>query len=286
VKVEGKSSYVKYITKPIKLKAGEQFTTKGNPENTLFKNWDTKKAGTGASYKANAKERVYKKTDLYAQYLSGFYKGTVPNSYGYGGIIDIKDYLEDRYGGTATKSSEKLLSNIGNSLTRDWQEGMNCTIVATTSALWYHYKSGKTKIDNKKNKIYQKVLAKAKKYGWTGQKGTFPTKINNVIEDVLIDYGYKKSVSNGHYLWGLFDIIQGQIDNITRGYYAFHSVAVNGYVIYKTSKKVNGVTVTKTHKLIAVYDGWGDSQRYIDADAFGSGLLSEHGSINTIFVRD
>jgi hypothetical protein len=224
--------------------------------------------------------------------LEKSYNGQDSSAYGYGGINNITNYLKDRYGGTVSYSSGKMLS-MNNFTMKDLGDGSICTLTSITRILKYYYDQGYTKIDSSRDSIFKKVKAKAKKYGFTEKSGTFPTKINNIVQDVLRDYGYKKSYSNGVYVWTFSGQVKKEIDanrpvimNIARGYYGNHSVTVDGYKIYKTSKKILLATVTKTHNMIGVYDGWTSGQRYIDYEAFAYDLIhSGFGSFNTVIVK-
>ena len=130
-------------------------------------------------------------------------------------------------------------------------------------------------------------------YLFTEEDGTFPTKINNIIDDVLDYYGYSKSYSDGIYVWSFGGEVKDEIDNnrpvvmnIARGYYGNHSVTVCGYAIYKSKHDFLWTSYTKTHDLIRVYDGWTTSTRYIDYEAFAYDLISSgFGSFNTIIMK-
>ena len=133
----------------------------------------------------------------------------------------------------------------------------------------------------------------AKKYGYTEKGGTWPTKINNIIDDVLEDYGYSKSYSKGIYVWTFSGQVKKEIDNkrpvvmnIVRGYYGNHSVTVCGYSIYKSKHKLLIGSYTKTHNMICTYDGWKSTRRYIDYEAFAYDLISSgFGSFNTVIMK-
>lgn len=218
------------------------------------------------------------------------YKGQ--SGSGYGGIDDCKKYLQDRYGGTITKTSSKSLS-MANFKQSDLEaDASNCTLAAITRIL-YFYRNKYTKIDNDYTKIYKKVKKVAKKYGYTKKKGTAFTKINNIVDDVVHDYGYKKSKCSGIYVWTFDNQVKAEIDNnrpvimnIARGYYANHTVTVCGYAKYTCTKKVLGITTKKTYNMIEVYDGWSNSKRYIDYSAFAYDLASSgFGSFNTVTMK-
>jgi len=220
------------------------------------------------------------------------YSGQDSNAYGYGGINDIPTYLSNRYGGTVSYSSGKMLSTSNFTMSQLGSGGI-CSLTAITRILVYYRTQGYTKIDSTKEAVYKKVRAKAINYGFTDASGTFPTRINNIAQDVLRDYGYKNSYSQGIYVWSFGGQVKNEINanrpvimNIARGYYGNHSVTVNGYKIYKTAHKVFFMTTYNTHNMIAVYDGWTTGQRYIDYEAFTYDLISSgFGSFNTVVLK-
>lgn len=218
------------------------------------------------------------------------YKGQ--DGTGYGGITDPEKYLKDRYGGTISKSSTKSLWMASFICSKFETEG-NCTLVAITRILDYYRKEGYNKIPLIQQDIYDDVLKVAKKYGFTESKGTMPTKINNIIDKVLDNYGYPKSYSKGIYVWNFKENVKKEIDkdrpvimNIARGYYGGHTVTVCGYGIYKSKHKMLIGSYKKTHNLIQVYDGWECTKRYIDYEAFAFDLISSgFGSFNTVIMK-
>lgn len=211
---------------------------------------------------------------------------------GYGGIDNCAKYLKDRYGGTITKSSSKSLS-MANFLQSSFKDDKNCTLAAITRVLYYYSRNGYTKISSNYNNIYKKVRTVAKNYGYKPSKGTSPTKINNIVNDVLKDYGYSKSKCKGIYVWTFKNNVKKEIDknkpvimNIARGYYGNHTVTVCGYAVYKRTKKTLGIKTTKTYNMIEVYDGWETTKRYIDYSAFAYDLAtSGFGSFNTVTMK-
>ena len=133
----------------------------------------------------------------------------------------------------------------------------------------------------------------AKKYGYTSRDGISATKINNVVNDVLKDYGYSKSNCKGIYVWNFKNQVKKEIDNnrpvimnIARGYYGNHTVTVCGYAIYKRSSKKSKISSNKTYNMIQVYDGWTTYKRFIDYSAFAYDLVtSGFGSFNTVTMK-
>ena len=123
------------------------------------------------------------------------------DGYGYGGIYDCMEYLKNRYGGTITLKSSRSLS-MKSFLMSDLEVGANnCTLTAITRILYYYKQKGYYKIDSNYNDIYTKVRKVAVKYGYSPDDGTGFTKINNIVEEVLDGYGYKKGKCK-EYIYG------------------------------------------------------------------------------------
>ena len=229
-------------------------------------------------------------SDFEESSLGESYKGQDSKAYGYGGIYDCTSYLKDRYGGTITLTASKYLpmnSFLMNDLERINNKSVNnCTLTAITRVLHYYNQKGYKKIDGNYYDIYAKVRRVAVKYGYSPSKGTGFTKINNIVDDVLHNYGYKKGKCKGIYLWTFDKQVKKEIDgnhpvimNIARGYYRNHTVTVCGYAIYKQSGG-------RIHNMIQVYDGWDSFRRYIDFEAFANDLItSGFGSFNTIRMK-
>lgn len=228
--------------------------------------------------------------DFQESSLGKSYKGQTNGAYGYGGITDCTVYLKDRYGGTITLTASKYLS-MSSFLMRDLERinnnsVNNCTLTAVTRVLYYYNQKGYKKIDSNYYDIYAKVRKAAVKYGYSPSKGVGFTKINNIVDDVLHNYGYKKGKCKGIYIWTFDKQVKKEIDgnhpvimNIARGYYGNHTVTVCGYAIYKRSGGWK-------HNMIQVYDGWDSTRRYIDYEAFANDLItSGFGSFNTIRMK-
>lgn len=218
------------------------------------------------------------------------YNGQQNKAYGYGGIYDCVSYLKDRYGGSITLSQYKYLPMSGLLMEKlENKNGLrvnNCTLTAITRILLYYNQKGCKKIDSNEADIYAKVRQVAVKYGYSPNKGIGFTKINNIVEEVLHNYGYKKGKCKGLYNWTFKEQVKKEIDgnhpvimNIARGYYGNHTVTVCGYAIYKRSGKY-------THHMIQVYDGWSSTRVFIDYEAFAFDLItSGFGSFNTVRVK-
>ena len=94
------------------------------------------------------------------------YNGQDKNAYGYGGISNISNYLKDRYGGTVSYTSGKTLS-MQNFTMNAFNSKNHCALTAITRVLMYYRAEGYTKIDKSRADVFKKVLAKAKKHGYT-----------------------------------------------------------------------------------------------------------------------
>lgn len=209
---------------------------------------------------------------------------------GYGRIWDCVKYLEDRYGNKINLKSQKSLAMKSFTMSSFESNVSNCTLTAITRILVYYQNRGYNISMGKSNHvIYEKVKAKAKKYGYSDKKGLDYTKINDVVDDVLEDYGYPQSKCKAVYIWTFDKEVKKEIDNnhpvimnIARGYYKDHTVTVCGYAIYKES----GLIFDTTHHMIQVYDGWNSSRRYIDYEKFAYDLVtSGFGSFNIIKMK-
>ena len=232
------------------------------------------------------------KTDYENTYLGQTkYKGQ--SGEGYGGIDNCVTYLKDRYEGTIKRTAYKSLT-MANFKQSSLESGAaNCSLTAITRILYYYRSKGYTKIDKSYSNIYKKVKSVATKHGYTKKGGTKFYKINNIVDDVLREYGYKECKCSSVYAWTFNSEVKKEIDsnrpvimNIARGYYGDHSVTVCGYGIYTSTKKVLGINRTKTHNMVQVYDGWTTSKRYIDYEAFAYDLISAgFGSFTKITMK-
>ena len=208
---------------------------------------------------------------------------------GYGGIDNCSAYLKDKYHkNVKLKSSKYLKMNnfIMYTLENKNSEAVNnCTLTAITRILDYYRENGYKRINNNFNDIYTKVRKVAVKHGYTPEKGTDFWKIDNIVEEVLHNYGYKKAKCKGKYIWSFREQVKKEIDanrpvimNLARGFYGNHTVTVSGYAIYKS-----GIT---TYNMIQVYDGWESVKKFIDYKAFAYDLItSGFGSFNTIRIK-
>lgn len=230
------------------------------------------------------------------KYLGGdkSYKGETyegQDGAGYGGIIDCEAYLEDRYGCSIITRSGFLISSCKPytlSMLSETDDN-NCTIGAITRLLCFHVRSNQLFLEQDEMQMYPKVKDVAINYGYTTEHGTNPLKINNIIQDTAAKYG-RDIRSHGKYIWSYKNEIMDELDNahmvvmnIARGYYGNHSVAIVGYYVYTV---MQGTDILY-YPMIAVFDGWEESIRYIDYVDFAYNYLySGFGSFNTVYGSD
>ncbi|MCR5627024.1 MAG: C39 family peptidase [Lachnospiraceae bacterium] len=206
----------------------------------------------------------------------------------YGGFSDIKEYLKTRYSG------DGVIVNPGKSLVIE-ESSMeqisgkrvnNCSIVSISKVIDYYRKiKGCRYIADDIKRIYQTVENYGCIYGYSDEKGTFPTKINNITKDTLSFYGYK-SKCNGCYTWSFEKTVKREIDkerpvmmSLLRGFYRDHTITVSGYSIWKVNDRVLPI--------LKVIDGWRAGCHYIDFIAFEEDLINAGiGSFNITKVYD
>ena len=206
---------------------------------------------------------------------TGLYKGQnqiwdgkkYVNNNSYSGIYDPVTYLSNRYGGTITEKSRKILS-LDSFLMSDINNGGICSKAAVTRVLLY-YAQKYNKIPNNRTTIYNKVRS------FDSHDYTDPWYIDDLAQKTLLAYGYSKASSWNVYVWSFKGEVKNEIDNgypvilsMANGYYYNHTVTVIGYIIY--NQKVNHWygTTNKEYPMIVVYDGWDRKYMYIDYNAF------------------
>ena len=208
---------------------------------------------------------------------NGCTDGQITGECGYGGIYDTSAYVNDKYkNGWVSSNWGTLEPNVPKFLMKDLEtDANNCVLTAITRIFAYYRDNyGKDSIPDDAT-LYSDIKAIAEGYGYSNETGTFPTKINNIINDTFKKYGYEgegKSI----YVWD-FNTVKTEIDagrpllfNIAFGYYGDHTVSVVGYSEFTRS---NG-WFRETKRFIKVYDGWTQSNRYIDYDLINIGSFS------------
>jgi len=156
----------------------------------------------------------------------------------------------------------------------------HCHTTSQKGNMMYYKGQGYTKIPATRSTVYSKVLDIAKKHGWTSGGGLWPTVIDDVAKETLAAYGYKSSDAWNIYVL-TFNTVKSEINsgrpvlmNIARGYYGNHTVTANGWGTYTAKYKSGVVTVSASYNMIAIFDGWQSTRRYIDYSAFAYDLVS------------
>ncbi len=216
-------------------------------------------------------------TPIRSGWATGNNAGQISGQSGYGGIYDTFAYVNDKYGSGWTASSWGTLEpNVPSFLMNDLEYGTNnCTLTGITRLFAYQRdNNGYTAIPDNVT-LYGDIKAIAEGYGYSGDNGTFPTKINNIINDTLKKYGISGKGSST-YIWD-FNTVKKEIDagrpllfNIAFGYYGDHTVSVVGYSVFTRGTGL----FQKTTRFFKVYDGWTRSNRYIDYDLINVGSFS------------
>lgn len=106
-------------------------------------------------------------------------------------------------------------------------------------------------------------------------EGTNPFQIKAIMKNVCKKYEIKPSISHK-----IFFDFKGQVKKeIDAGYptifnmsnhslYKGHTVVVTGYKVYKKTRTILGIKITKKIQIMQVADNWDDSYAYIDYDAY------------------
>lgn len=178
--------------------------------------------------------------------------------YGYGGIVDCEEYLNSRYGFKITR-------------------------------VLFYYKNRGYNLGNTEYEIYSKVKKVAKRYNYSAKWSTPFVFIDNIVNDILEEYGYHKAKCWSRYRYTFDREVKKEIDNnrpvimnIALGYYGNHTVTVCGYAIYNEENIFWG---NRRHNMIQVYDGWKNTRAYIDYEVFAYELLTGYGSFNIIQMK-
>ncbi|MFD2841462.1 hypothetical protein ACFSYH_12925 [Populibacterium corticicola] len=214
--------------------------------------------------------------DLEAMVLAKTYAGQDKDG-GYGGISSPAAYLKDRYGGTWTRTDGETLvmpSFTMTSIDDLAPSSGHCIPTAITRGFAHaRNKKGFKKITAGDQSLFKKVKSVAVKNGFKegacATCGTAPNKIEGMIEKVGDDQGYPKTDAKwiGVFTWKntvKSSISEGNpmILTFVSGYYGAHGVSVAGWAEYKSA--ANG----RVAKMVAVWDGWKGSMRWVDWDAF------------------
>ena len=129
----------------------------------------------------------------------------------------------------------------------------NCSTAAITRVFAYYRGLGVKRIPDDAQ-LYREIKKAAQARGYTGRRGTGFTKIDDIINDMLVSYGLSGKAKS-IYIWD-FNTVKKEIDsnkplilNIAFGKYADHTVTVVGYREFKEKRK-------RRVRILRIYDGW------------------------------
>jgi len=199
----------------------------------------------------------------------------------YGNIYDLDGYIEKVFGLGWTLVESKVL-RTQTFVQSDFSGLNNCTVTALARVFAYQRDNGEYCRIPDNDKLYDDIMKIAKDYGYSDESGTPPTKINNIIDELIKLYGYTGS-GKSHYISNFSSIVT-EIDagrplllNIATGYYENHTVTITGYYKYQRG---NGL-IKQTKRFLKVHEGWTSRDAYIDYDVYAS---STYGSYSTIIL--
>jgi len=210
---------------------------------------------------------------------------------GWGGISSPTSYLVSRYGGSWSSTGYSYLTMPGFTMAsiqvkETTQYDNTCVPTAITRAFaYYRNEQGKTKIPASNYTLYGRVMDIAPSKGWSKDSGVFWGKIGGFISAVGDDTGYPNTTSK----WILSATYAGTMKSAVNedlaiifstqfGSYGNHAVNVAGWAEYKS------LTTGKVSHMVAIWDGWKGTIRYIDWDAYmnDSQVI---GGVNTVDVK-
>jgi len=215
------------------------------------------------------------------------FRGQEEGVTGYGGIFAPLAYVNHKYGlGWLPDPSRSIQLTLSNFLQSEFGNEQNCTIVAITRIFAFyrdvHEMSG---IPRHNASLYRHIRNIALQHGYRPGLGTPPTRIDNIMNDVLRRYNLEGQARN-NYL-PLSSTAKAEIDagrpflfNIATGFYANHTVTVIGYQTFTRGNE------TKT--LFSVYDGWEPKPWFVDLDVFNGPILTSGlniGSFTTMTIK-
>ena len=205
----------------------------------------------------------------------------------YGGFVNIKKYLSERYHelpklvdrGKALVIERSTMEKISGRKTN------NCSLVSVARVIdYYGKKTGLTQVTDDIYKIYLVIEKISKNYGYNDIRGTFPTKIDDIMRDGFAAYGYRARCK-GVYTWDI-NTVRREIDrsrpllmSLARGFYRDHTITVSGYSVWRAGNE--------DYPVLRVVDGWQPGYHYIDFRAFEEDLKNAGiGSFNTCEVTE
>jgi hypothetical protein len=248
-----------------------------------------------------------KSSAFIGQELNGYGGITEPNDY----VVDRYDskYLLKKF--DSFNITPNLQSDYNIYVSPTGNSEQNCTIVAAYTALSYirstkfinipnisvsytpsiqesnlynlyvnqkNYTS--VKYNHVFNNLFVQLRNRAINRGYNPYNGMNIGDTSGIIEDVSGSYGYSiDGVELINYTPNFSTVIsQISLDKpmlwstLSDPSYGSHVMVVNGYRQYHKTEKVWIFTNNYYANLLAIYDGWSNSQRYFDITAYGSAL--------------
>ena len=165
-----------------------------------------------------------------------------------------------KYVGLPSVKMPKKIPGISSLLQNNYGEANDCTLTSITCVI----KWMKPSLDV--NDIYNQVEATAKKFGYTGNRGTPSLVIKGIYQKIINAFGLNKKV-HSRYLKDIgfgWNYIKKEIDEYQpvllnlwtdgRHFYKNHSILIVGYL--EVAEK----------RFLAVYDNWYHDISYVDYD--------------------
>lgn len=169
---------------------------------------------------------------------------------------NLTSYLANTYGSVGSQTKRYIIPKFTPILQQEYGGANDCTLCSITAIAAYLENYARSFFD-----LYARVETAAHKYHYDpNEMGTFPTYINNIIDDT---FGVKSKKKYGKTIGYTWNAICEQINahnpvilsvhNDGRNYYVNHSIVVVGYMEYSTGAK-----------LLCVYDNWTKTISYVD----------------------
>jgi len=195
------------------------------------------------------------------------FRGQAENAFGYGGIFSSFLYVNHRYGpGWQVDRTRTVLLTLDNFRQDRWNDDRNCVLASITRIFAFYRDVHEMSVIPRNNTLYRHIRDIALQHGYRPMWGTPPTRIDNIMNDMLSHFNLDGSVR--HHLTTLayakreLDAGRPFLLNVATGFYANHTVTVTGYRTYTRGNE------TKT--FLSVYDGWTEQLRFIDFHAFNT----------------
>ena len=184
---------------------------------------------------------------------------TAPTTY-------LKNEVNSSYTYTVDSGNSSVLSGVDSKICNDFGGHNNCTLTALYNAMvYYRDKKGYSNISSSQSDLYDviKTQATALKYNYDTSSGLGVTKNNNLVTNVLKQYGYTSVKGRNNYAWTGTSAKSAISDcgpflfSLASGVYFNHTVMVYGYRTYKNSLNA------KKYLFWVIKDGWSSKTRYL-----------------------